>query len=200
VFIAVGGFTLLVTNGRASIGATIAGLIVLIVFAKEGRIARVPRAVRLWGGFTALFLGAFLMYSMAAGSTGRSTFWPAFLKLWESSPLVGIGASGIMSSGGITGQYLHAHNMYIDELARNGLLGFITQYGAITLGVVIAFLAAKRGLAGPLAIMTAYLVTGITEPRNGWMSPSVTGMLVILVVVTAGVALSRNSDQESLQV
>jgi O-antigen ligase len=107
---------------------------------------------------------------------------------------VGIGSSGISVSGGITQQYGHAHNMYIDELARNGLIGFVTQYGAIAVGFVIAFLAAKRGLAGPLAIMTAYLVTGVTEPRNGWMSPSVTGMLVILVVVTAGAALSRDPE------
>ena len=200
VFIAVGGFALLITNGRASIGAAIAGLIVLVVFARDGRIARIPQVLRIWGGIAALVVGAAFMYSRAAGSTGRSEFWPAFLELWQSSPFVGIGTSGISVSGGITEQYGHAHNMYIDELARNGLLGFITQYGAIAVGLVIVFFAAKRGLAGPLAIMTAYLVTGITEPRNGWISPSVTGMLVILVVVTAGVSLSRESEPKLIQV
>ena len=200
VFIAVGGFALLITNGRASIGAATAGLIVLVVFARDGRIARIPQVLRIWGGIAALVVGAAFMYSRAAGSTGRSSFWPAFLELWQSSPFVGIGTSGISVSGGITEQYGHAHNMYIDELARNGLLGFITQYGAIAVGLVIVFLAAKRGLAGPLAIMTAYLVTGVTEPRNGWISPSVTGMLVILVVVTAGVALSRESEPKLIQV
>lgn len=196
VFIAVGGFTLLLTDGRASIGAAIAGLVVLVVFAREGRIARIPRGVRIGGGLAVLVAGAAFMYSRSAGSTGRDTFWPAFLKLWESSPFVGIGTSGISISGGVTEQYGHAHNLYIDELARYGLLGFLTQFGAIALGVVIAFLAANRGVAGPLAILTAYLVTGITEPRNGWMSPSVTGMLVILAVVTAGVALRRDPEPE----
>ena len=200
VFIAVGGFTLLVTNGRASIGAAIAGLIVLVVFAKRGRIARIPRALRIGGGIAALALGGILMFLMAAGSTGRDVFWPAFLELWQSSPLVGIGSSGISISGGVTAKYGHAHNMYIDELARHGLLGFITQYGAIALGIVVAFLAAKRGLAGPLAIMTTYLVTGITEPRYSWIGPSPTGMLVILVVVTAAVALSRDSEPKLIQV
>jgi len=196
VFIAVGGFTLLLTDGRASIGAAIAGSVVLVVFAREGRIARIPRGVRIGGGLAVLVAGAAFMYSRSAGSTGRDTFWPAFLKLWESSPFVGIGTSGISISGGVTEQYGHAHNLYIDELARYGLLGFLTQFGAIALGVVIAFLAANRGVAGPLAILTAYLVTGITEPRNGWMSPSVTGMLVILAVVTAGVALRRDPEPE----
>ncbi len=200
IFIAVGGFTLLITSGRASMGAAIAGIIVLIVFAREGRIARIPRGFRIWGGIVGLVAGAAFMYSRSAGSTGRESFWPAFLKLWESSPFVGIGTSGISISGGITEQYGHAHNLYIDELARYGLLGFLTQFGAIALGVVIAFLAAKRGVAGPLAILTAYLVTGITEPRNGWMSPSVTGMLLILVVVTAGAALLRDPEPKLVQV
>ena len=200
VFIAVGGFTLLVTNGRASIGAAIAGLIVLVVFAKKGRIARIPRTLRLGGGIAALALGATLMFFMSAGSTGRNIFWPAFLELWQSSPLVGIGSSGISMSGGVTAQYGHAHNMYIDELARHGLLGFLTQYGAIALGIVIAFLAARRGFAGPLAIITTYLVTGATEPRYGWMGMSPTSMAVILGVVTACVALRQDSDPKLIQV
>ncbi len=195
VFIAVGAFTLLITSGRASTGATIAGIIVVVIFAKHGRITRIPSAIRIWGGLAALIAGAVFMYSRSAGATGRDSFWPAFLKLWESSPLVGIGTSGISVSGGITQRFGHAHNLYIDELARYGLLGFVTQFGAIAFGVVIAFLAAKRGVAGPLAILTAYLVTGVTEPRNQWISPSVTGMLLILAVITAGSALHSKRDE-----
>lgn len=195
VFIAVGVFTLLITSGRASIGATIAGIIVMIVFARHGRIARIPPGIRIWGGLAVLIAGAVFMYTRSAGATGRNDFWPAFLKLWESSPFVGIGTSGISVSGGITQLYGHAHNLYIDELARYGLLGFITQFGAIAFGVLIAFLAAKRGIAGPLAILTAYLVTGVTEPRNQWISPSVTGMLLILAVVAAGSALHSGREE-----
>jgi len=199
VFLFVGVFTLLVTSGRASTGATIAGIIILVIFAKAGRISQIPQAIRIWGGLAALAVGAVFMYSRSAGVTGRDNFWPAFLKLWESSPWVGIGTSGISVSGGITQEYGHAHNLYIDELARYGLLGFLTQFGAITLGVVIAFLAAKRGVSGPLAILTAYLVTGVTEPRNQWMSPSVTGVLLVLAAVTAGSKLNRTKETESVR-
>jgi O-antigen ligase len=118
------------------------------------------------------------------------------LELWKSAPLVGIGSSGIAVSGGITEQFGHAHSLYIDELARYGVLGFVTQFGAIAVGLVIAFMAAKRGMAGPLAIMTAYLVTGVTEPRNTWISPTVTGTLLIVAVVTAGVSLNRDKKHQ----
>ena len=191
VFLAVGSFTLLVTSGRASIGAVIAAIVIMVMFAQHGRIARIPRWIRVSGGIGALLFGAIFMYSRSAGSTGRDYFWPAFMDLWESAPFVGIGTSGIAVSGGITEQFGHAHSLYVDELARYGLLGFITQFGAVTVGLVVTFLAAKRGLAGPLAILIAYLVTGLTEPRNQWISPTVTGTLLILAVVTAGVFLSR---------
>ncbi len=195
VFLAVGSFTLLITSGRASMGAVIAAIVILVMFAPHGRIARIPRWIRIWGGIGALIFGAVFMYSWSAGSTGRSAFWPAFLNLWESAPFVGIGSSGIAVSGGITEQFGHAHSLYIDELARYGLVGFITQFGAIAVGLVIAFLAAKRGMAGPLAILAAYLVTGVTEPRNNWISPTVTGTLLILAVVTAGVSLDRENER-----
>ncbi len=191
VFLAVGSFTLMVTSGRASIGAVIAAIVIMVMFAQHGRIARIPRWIRVSGGIGALMFGAIFMYSWSAGSTGRDYFWPAFMDLWESAPFVGIGTSGIAVSGGITEQFGHAHSLYIDELARYGLLGFITQFGAVAVGLVVTFLAAKRGLAGPLAILIAYLVTGLTEPRNQWISPTVTGTLLILAVVTAGVFLSR---------
>jgi len=195
VFLFVGIFTLLITSGRASIGAVIAAIVILVMFAQSARIARIPRWLRIWGGIATLFLGAAFMYSRSAGSTGRDSFWPAFLELWQSAPLVGVGSSGISVSGGITEQFGHAHSLYIDELARYGLLGFITQFGAIAVGFVITFLAAKRGMAGPLAILTAYLVTGVTEPRNQWISPTVTGTLLILAVVAAGVSLERKKKE-----
>ena len=40
-------------------------------------------------------------------------------------------------------------------------------------------------------MLVAYFVTGVTEPRNDWIDPSVTGFLVILMVITAAAELSR---------
>jgi len=199
VFLTVGAFTLLITSGRASIGAAATGIVVLLMFAQKGWITKIPRSVRIVGGIAALIVGALFMYMQQAGVTGRNAFWPAFLELWQSAPVVGIGSSGIAVSGGIAQEFGHAHSLYIDELARYGLVGFITQFGAIAVGVLISIIAAKRGLAGPLAILLAYLVTGITEPRNQWISPTVTSMLLILVVVTAGAYLTSDLRRKKVE-
>lgn len=88
-------------------------------------------------------------------------------------------------SGGITEQFGHAHSLYIDQLARYGLVGFVLQFTALGIGLVITVRAAAKGKPGPLAILVAYLVTGVTEPRNSWIAPSATGFLVILTVLAA---------------
>ncbi len=84
VFIPVGGFTLLITSGRASMGAAAAGIVVMAMFTLTGPAARIPRRFRIIGGTVLLIGGAFFMVSWRAGLTGRERIWPGFLELWQS--------------------------------------------------------------------------------------------------------------------
>lgn len=185
LFLFTGGFTLLITYGRASIGAALVGIIVILMFTNNPLVALISRSLRFFIGIAVLGIGALVMFSGAAGVTGRNGFWPAFLELWRTEPWFGVGGSGIAVSGGITQEYGHAHSLYIDLLARYGVILFVLQFAALAVGLGIAIYAARLGQPGALAILAAFFVTGITEPRNDWMHPSVTGMLVILSVAAA---------------
>ena len=201
VFLTVGAITLVLTNGRASIGAAAAGLILITMFSRSGRLDLIPRTLRIVGGFLVLVAGALFMFARPAGLTGREKIWPAFLELWWESPLVGVGGRGIANGNEVAQFYGHAHSLYIDELARWGLAGFVTQFAAIGIGVFIAARAAGLGYSGPLAVTATYLITGVTEPRNNWVAPSATGFLLILMVVAAAAYLSKrpaggSSDQD----
>jgi hypothetical protein len=193
VFLTVGVGTLLLTDGRASIGAMVAGLVVIASLTTSGPFARIPRWVRITAGSVVLVAGAIFMALRPAGVTGRDSIWPAFLDLWASSPWIGVGGIGIATEGGIAQQFGHGHSLYIDELARWGLVGFLTQFTAIAVGLIIAARAAGRGVPGPIAVMLAFLITGITEPRNSWIEPSMTGFLLILMTLTASGILDRGS-------
>ena len=199
VFLVVGVLTLLLTGGRASVGAAVLGIAVVAIFASRGPLAKVPLWLRLVGGFVFVGVVAFAMFSGDAGPSGRQVIWPAFLELWQTSIWVGVGGTSIAVSGGITQDYGHAHNMFIDELARYGLLGVITQFFALGIGLFILFKSAIRGLAGPLALAAAFAVTAMTEPRNDWVHPSVTGFMVILAVAVAGAQLvnTENSGRQA---
>lgn len=185
LFLFVGGLTLVLTNGRASIGAAVAGLVVIAMFSRTTHFRGIPRSLRITIGSIILILGALFMFARPAGLTGREKIWPAFIQLWLESPWVGVGGSGIANGNDIAQAYGHAHSLYIDELARWGLAGFITQFVALGIGVFIAAKAAGFGFPGPLAVMVTYFITGVTEPRNNWIAPSATGFLLILMVLAA---------------
>ena len=197
VFLMVGTLTLLLTNGRASIGAAAAGIVLIAMFSRSGRLDLIPRTTRIVGGSFLLLAGALFMFARPAGLTGRENIWPAFLELWWESPLVGVGGRGIADGNEIAQLYGHAHSLYIDELARWGLAGFITQFTAIGIGMFIAARAGGLGYPGPLAVIGTYLITGITEPRNSWIAPSATGFLLILMVVAAAAYLSERTSADS---
>ncbi|MDC3376476.1 hypothetical protein OAV85_00550 [Candidatus Nanopelagicales bacterium] len=201
VFIGIGGVTLILTNGRASIGAAIVGVIVVLMFTSNSKVARIPSRWRLTVGTGALVVGAVVMFLRPSGLTGRERIWPAFLELWWESPWIGVGGSGFANGNEITQQFGHAHSLYIEELARSGLIGFVAQFVALGIGVFIAARAAGVGYPGPLAVMVAYFVTGITEPRNNWIEPSATWFLLVLMVLAASAHLvneerNRSPDRE----
>ena len=190
-FLAAGALTLLITDGRASIGAAAAGILLIAMFTTSGYLSRFPRTWRIICGAALMSFGAMYMFVRPAGLTGREQIWPAFFDLWKTSPITGVGGSGIAVSGGITQEFGHAQSLYLDEHARHGLIAFIVLFSALGLGLLIAARAAGLGAPGPLAVLVAYFVTGVTEPRNSWIEPSVTGFLVILMVITAAAELSR---------
>lgn len=185
VFLVVGVFALIVTSGRASAGAAVAGLVVIAMFTTTEPLARVARWLRLSIGAVLLIFGALFMFSGRSGLTGRQDIWPAFLDLWQTSPWIGVGTSGISVSGGITQEYGHAHSLFLDLLARYGFVAFSVVMVALAIGVAIALAAAIRGLPGPLAVLVAYLVTAVTEPRNDWAGPNVYILLITVCVMTA---------------
>lgn len=202
IFLLVGGLTLVLTNGRASIGAAVAGLVLIAMFSRSANLRAIPRWLRITVGSVVLVLGALFMFARPAGLTGREKIWPAFLELWLESPWVGVGGIGIANGNDIAQAYGHAHSLYIDELARWGLAGFIAQFVALGIGVFIAARAAGIGFPGPLAVMVSYFITGVTEPRNNWIVPSATGFLLILMVLAAAACLTQrreSSSGESLQ-
>jgi len=185
VFLLVGGFTLLVTSGRASIGAVLAAIVIFCMLTRTGWPTRWSFTLRRILGGVLLALGAIGLLGFQYGLTGRQTIWPAFIELWQTSPIIGVGGSGIAVSGGLTQEFLHAHSHYIDILARNGILVFLIQFAALGFGLFVALKVGFKGKPAALALLVVFFVAGITEPRNDWIAPSVTGMLVIVASVIA---------------
>ena len=186
VFVVVGGLALLLTSVRGAFAAAIAGLLVAILLSKARWLMRVPQSARLPIAAGALIATFGLLFLQSPNLTGRTTsVWPEFLRLWEQAPLIGVGATGIATGGSVTQSATQGHNLLIDELARNGLIGIIFQGAAIGIGLLIAIRAANSAFGAPLALLVTYFVGGVAFAPNGWLGPSLPWLFILLSILLA---------------
>jgi hypothetical protein len=187
VLVTVGATALVLAGTRSSYLAAITGGLILLVFARFGPLARVSQSIRV----SALAVGAAVvagyLFVSGPGATGRGEIWTAFLELWRESPLLGVGTSGVMTSGGLAEISYHAHNFLIDDLARYGTAGFSLLVVTLALTLTLQVGGAGRGLAGPLALTAVVLVSYLTNGTLDSLSPHV---YFLAFVAGAGAAYS----------
>lgn len=205
-FLVVGVLGILLTGARGSMLALVCGLGVLAIFSRWGPLARVPAYVRSAVGITAFAAVALLFLTDRNGTTGRmgpKGIWTAFVAEWQTSIWIGVGQSGLDLAGGRIALAMEAASLYIQELTKFGIVGFVTQFAALGIGIAVASIAAYRGLAGPLALMAAFFVASVTELfTDGWQNHSIYSILIVLSVAWASAwlierrpALAADSEQ-----
>lgn len=197
IVLVVGVVTLLVTASRGSFLAAACGLAVLATFTRVGILGRIPVAVRaVVAAVVALGVG-YAVLASPTGLTGRGSWiWPAFTNLWGTSPWIGVGQVGILADPE-AGVPMEAHNLYLQELTRFGVIGLVLQYAPMVIGLVLALLAAFRGRTWPLAILVTFAVASITEVfMDGWLLPS-TYILLLILAVTATRGREQSEEREA---
>ncbi len=190
ILIAVGVLTLLLTVSRGSGLALVAGLAVIATFTRSGPLGRIPVALRASVAGAAAIVAGLLLFLSPLSTTGRlgeGGIWEYFLDLWRQDPWFGVGQSGIFAMNPTLGIHMEAHNVFVQELTRFGIVGVVTQYTVIALGVVLAVLAATKGLTWPLAILVAYYVASLTEVfQDGWLNISTYSLIILISIIAAG--------------
>lgn len=200
---AIGLLGVMLTGGRGPYLALITGIAALAVFSQHVSVLRkIPVSVRISTVALAVaVLGSYFAFFTTAGVTGRNTIWRGFLELWLSSPWTGVGQTGIWETGGIVGAAMDAHSLYVQEITEYGLLGLVTQYAAVGLGMGIALSAAIRGWSGPLAVLAAYAVAAVTSVlHDGWITHSTYTLMVIMAVLSAAGQLPEIQNRKPTNV
>jgi hypothetical protein len=196
VFGSIGFLALLLTSSRGAIAGAGVGIAVAVLFGQSRLVGnwsfRKRGAVAFVGALAVMALVVQRNFTL----TGRTSFWFDFLELWRDSPIFGVGQSGYLDGPESTAVSGTAHSFYIDELARNGLLGFVF----LVLGFAIAFLlavnAARVKASGPLALILTLFVIGLVNTPFGWLSPSFLWLYYFLGVLWAG-SLCEKEKHES---
>ena len=192
VFVTVGVVVYLLSASRTMLLACVAALVIMLLFSTRGALSRIPQWIR-WAALSAgALLGAVILFNTGPGLTGRQSIWPAFLDVWRTSPWIGAGGTGIEAAGGLAAQSDVAHNLFVDLLARQGVLGLVVAVMALGIATWLGLRSASRGEAGPIAILVAYFIFSMTDVRNEWSTMNLALAIVILATAwAAGVGPMR---------
>ena len=127
-FIAAGLFILVLAGSNTGYLAAASGVVIAAWFKLQVRMTWLPR----WLPFLLVLVGFVGLIAIIVGPnltlTGRTTVWPTYLELWRSSPWLGIGDVGILLAQRadlLPAWAYHAHNSWLDVMARNGLIALI---------------------------------------------------------------------------
>lgn len=199
--VAIGAYFLLATSVRASYLSALAGVGIVLLFSQRSIMGQITVPIK-WLIVLGLTLLAGIGFALTgAGLTGRdTTIWPAFVGLIPNSPVIGVGASGIQEAGGTAAISGDAHNLFLDQLVRYGVIGLaaLVIFGAIV--VVTNFRAANRGFTLPAAVLTVYVIASQTDIQNDWLSFSYQSLIVIVTALLAAQWLDSNARVSSVTV
>lgn len=193
VFVTVGVVVYLLSASRTMLLACLAAVFIMVLFSTWGALSRIPEWVRWVALSAAALLGAVVLFNTGPGLTGRQSIWPAFVNVWQTSPWIGAGGTGIEAAGGLAAQSDVAHNLFVDLLARQGMLGLTIAVIALGIATWLGVRSASRGEAGPIAILMAYLIFSMTDVRNEWITMNLP--LVIVILATAWAADFRQAAE-----
>lgn len=184
VFVVVSFVTLLLTSSRVSFVAAVIGLAIVLMLGNNKIASKAPWRIR------ALFVGVISILAAAVALiaspnlTGRTNYWPAFYELWLESPWIGVGNSGKVLADPLISQ-TNAHNIFLDVLTLYGVIPLLTISAALVLVFIASARAARAKQILPLAIVTVFLVVGLTQSDHGWISPSEPWWLLVLAAFMA---------------
>jgi O-antigen ligase len=191
LFVVIGALTLLLTSSRVSFVAAVIGLSIVLVLGNNKFAIRVPWRIRgLFVGGIAI-LAALAALIASPNLTGRTNYWPAFYDLWLQSPWIGVGNSGKALADPLISQ-TNAHNIFLDVLTLYGVVPLLTMSAALIVVTWASVKAAKLEQVLPLAIVTVFLVVGLTQADHGWVTPSEPWWLLVLAAFMASTANDRN--------
>jgi len=169
-------FCILNTSERAVVLGVVIGLLVYLILIndKKGEITRsaiftsIPFAISLF--FHKYFLKR--INNTISGGRGeknaRFKLWKVALALWKKNILFGVGKFPVYIHkpiGGAVQHLTHAHNIYLQMLVTNGLIGLLAYLNLLFSFLLIALRNLKNKTASVIliSIIISFLVEGIFE-------------------------------------
>ncbi len=190
----IGLLTLLLTSSRNSFIGAFVGVVLVVAFGDNWLTRRIGRksAAAALAAFFALVAAYVIVLN--PGLTGRNVYWRLFVGLWQESPWVGVGSTGV-SAGDPAISGTNAHNLMIDSLTRYGVFGAGLVAAVLVIALVITIGAARFAYVLPLGIVSTFCTIGLVESDINWL-----GLSELILWLILAVSLAAQADPQEPQV
>jgi len=199
LFIAAGALIVVGSDSRTSILSCAAGAAAFIALSPNLGSIRTPVWLRIAAPTSVAV--AFVGYITVIDPTlnQRTPVWEVFFATWQSSPVIGVGSSGlqtVIDGGSLQAWANHGHNIFIDPLARYGIVGVLAVMAVIIASGVIATQAARAGLAASAVLFVTCLAGGFSEDLVDWRYLGVQAVPLMLAGLLGAAWLTQVRREE----
>jgi hypothetical protein len=171
VFMFAGGVIVLASDSRTSVLSSAVGVATLVAVAPQLGSVRTPNWLRIFAPVAVVMVMVGYIVVLDPTLNQRTPVWEVFAAAWKTSPVVGVGGSGLqelINGGTLEWWANHGHSILFDPLARYGLFGVVAVTAMMIASGVIATQAARAGLAASAVIFTTCLADGLSEDLVDW--------------------------------
>ena len=196
VFVAAGAVIVFLSDSRSAMLACAVGIVSLIALAPRLGRHRNPTWLRIAAPVSLAAACAAYIAVIDPTFNLRTPVWEAFLDRWGSSPVVGVGGTGIqelIDVGNLPAWANHGHNLLIDPLGRYGLLGAVAVAGVVVAVAVVAVKAARRQFQAPLVLLCTFIAAGISDALVDWRYLGLFALPLMLAAMLGGAWLDQTA-------
>jgi hypothetical protein len=199
VFVLAGVIIVLTSDSRTSVFSCAVGVAALIALSPRLGSLRAPTWLRIAAPATVAMAVIWYIAVIDPTLNQRTPVWQVFVSAWKTSPVVGVGGTGLQDliSGGTLAWWAnHGHSMLVDPLARYGVVGVAAVMAVIAASGAVATQATRIGFAASGVLLVTCLADGFSEDLVDWRYIGLQGVPMMFAVMLGGTALSH-SHRES---
>ena len=166
VIAAAGLVFLLASESRGAIVAAYVGCLIVVIFKPTWGKWKLSLPFRLSIGSVLILVP--LIGSVLSDPTGngRLTVWKDFLSVWPKAPLFGVSEQQIaiyLQQGELSFFSTHGHNVFVQSLVTQGLIGVVLVTILIAIGLTITGRRANSGFALGFAVIVSMIICNLDE-------------------------------------
>ncbi len=197
VLIASGIAILVLSGSRSAMFGVVAGLSVYFIYSQNLRLLKLSRKVR--AGLVAMLAVALVVISNLADPTfnGRTPIWAQYWQWFKDQAISGHGTNAItneIASGAIPRWMVHAHDIFLDQAGRNGLLGVALLLALIGIALMCTIKTAGSGVSVGLALVATFIVIGLVEVPEAWIAWCIPTAFVLIAAVMNSLWPSKQGE------